>query len=65
LVGKPEGRRPFGQPRHRWEDNSKVDLKVIVWEGMDWVHLAHDWDQWWVLVNVVPFGSMKCRYFLD
>jgi hypothetical protein len=35
LVGKPEGRRPLGRPRHRWEDNIKMDLREIGWDGMD------------------------------
>jgi hypothetical protein len=40
LVGKPEGRRPLGRPRHRWEDNIKMDLRKVVWWGMDWMNLA-------------------------
>jgi hypothetical protein len=39
LVGKPEGRRPFGKPRRRWEDNIKMDLPEVGW-GMDWIDLA-------------------------
>jgi len=52
LVGKPEGKRPLGRPRHRWEDNIKMDL----WEvggGGDWMELAQDRDRWWALVNTV------------
>jgi len=37
LVGKPEGKRPFGRSRHRWEDNIKMDLHEVEWEGMDWL----------------------------
>ena len=41
LVGKPEGRRPFGRPRRRWEDNIKRDLQEVGWGwGMDWIVLA-------------------------
>jgi hypothetical protein len=53
LVGKPEGKRPRGRPRHREEDNIRMDLKEIVWEGLDWMHLAQDRDQWQSLVNTV------------
>jgi hypothetical protein len=52
LVGKPEGKRPLGRYRRGWEDNI-MDLKVTGWEGVDWIHLAHDRDQWWTLVNTV------------
>jgi hypothetical protein len=40
LVGKPEGKRPLGRPRHRWVDNIKMDLREIGWGGMDWTDLA-------------------------
>jgi hypothetical protein len=40
LVGKPEGRRPLGRPRRRWEDNIKMDLREVGWEGADWIDLA-------------------------
>jgi hypothetical protein len=40
LVGRPEGRQPLGRPRHRWEDNIKVDLQDVGWGGMDWIELA-------------------------
>jgi hypothetical protein len=39
LLGKPEGKRPLGRPRCRWEDNIKMDLKEIGWSGMDWIDL--------------------------
>jgi hypothetical protein len=52
-VGKPEGKRPLGRPRHRWADNIKIDLREIVWDGMDWIDLAQDRDQWRALVNTV------------
>jgi hypothetical protein len=44
LVGKPEGNRPLGRPRRRWEDNIRMDVREIVWEGVDWIHLAQDMD---------------------
>jgi hypothetical protein len=53
LVGKPEGRRPLGRPRRRWVDNIKIDLREIGWDGVDWVDLAQDRDQWRALVNTV------------
>jgi hypothetical protein len=40
LVGKPEGKRPLGRPRRRWEDNIRMDLREIGWGGMDWIDLA-------------------------
>jgi hypothetical protein len=42
LVGKPEGNRPLGRPRPKWEDNIKMDLREIRWGGMDWIDLAKD-----------------------
>jgi hypothetical protein len=67
LVGRPEGRRPLGRPRHRWEDNIKMDLQEVGWEGMDWIELAQDTDRWWALVNAVMNlrVSIKCGEFLD
>jgi hypothetical protein len=46
LVGKPEGKRPLGKPRRRREDNIKMDLQVVGWEGMEWIDLAQDRDRW-------------------
>jgi hypothetical protein len=45
LVGKPEGKSPLGRPRHRWEDNIKMDLREIGWEDVDLMQLAQDMDQ--------------------
>jgi hypothetical protein len=53
LVGKPEGKRPLGRSRHRWEDNIIMDLREMGWEGVDWIHLAQDWNQWRAVVNRV------------
>jgi hypothetical protein len=53
LVGKPEGRRPLGRPRRRWEDNIKIDLQEVGWGDMDWINLAQDRDRWRALVNAV------------
>jgi len=53
LVGKPEGKRPLGRPRRRWEDNINMDLQEVGCGSMDWIELAHDRDRWWALVNAV------------
>jgi len=53
LLGRPEGKRPLGRPRRRWEDNIKVDLQEVGCGGMDWIDLAQDRDSWWALVNGV------------
>ena len=53
LVGRPEGKRPLGSPRHGWEDNIKVDLQEVGWGGMDLIDLAQDRDRWRALVIAV------------
>jgi hypothetical protein len=53
VVGKLEGKRSLGRPRRRWEDNTRMDLRRMGLEGVDWMHLAQDRDQWWVAVNTV------------
>jgi hypothetical protein len=53
LVVKPEGKRPLGRPRRRWEDNIGIDLREIGWGDMDWINLAQDRDQWRAFVNTV------------
>ena len=45
LVGKPEGRRPLGRPRRRWEDNIQIDLQDVGCGGMDWIELVQDRDR--------------------
>jgi hypothetical protein len=57
LDGKTEGKRPRIRPRRRWEDNIRMDLRTIRWEGVDWIHLAQDSDQRRAIVNTV----MKLR----
>ena len=53
LVGKPEGKRPLGSPRRRWEDNIKMDLQEVGGGCGDWMELAQDRDMWRTLVNTV------------
>ena len=53
LVGKPEGKRPLGKHRHRWEDNIKMDLQEVGCGVMDWIELAQDMDMRLALVTVV------------
>jgi hypothetical protein len=53
FGGKPEGKRPLGKSRYRWEDNIKKDLEEKVCRGMDWIELAEDRDIWRALVNAV------------
>jgi len=53
FVGKPEGKRPLGRPRHRWDDNIKLDLQEVGCGGMDWIELAQVMDRWQALVNAV------------
>ena len=53
LVRKPEGKRPLGRPRRRWEDNIKMDLQEVGGDCGDWMELAEDRDRWRALVNTV------------
>jgi hypothetical protein len=53
LVGKPEGKRPLGRPRRRWEDNIKMDVQKVGGSRGDWMELAQDRDSWWALVSTV------------
>jgi hypothetical protein len=66
LVGKPEGKRPLGRPRRRWEDNIKMDLQEVVCGCMDRIELAQDRDRWRAVVNtVMNLRYIKCGEFLD
>jgi hypothetical protein len=62
LVGRPEGSRPLGRPRRRWEDNIKMDLQEVRWEIVDWIYMAQDKGKWRAVVNS---GSVKRGEFLD
>jgi len=53
LVRKPEGKRPLGRPRPRWEDNIKMDLEEVGCGGMDSIELVQDWYRWPALVTAV------------
>jgi hypothetical protein len=53
LVGRPEGKRPRGRPRRRWEDNIKQDLREIGIDRANWIRLAQDRIQWRAFVNTV------------
>ena len=62
LEGKPEGRRPLGRQRHRWEDNIKMDLREVGCDPGDWINLAEDRDQWRVYVReVMNLRFLKCQ----
>jgi hypothetical protein len=52
-VGKPEGKRPLGRPRRRWLDNITMDLRKTGSDGMDWIDLVQDRDEWRALMNTV------------
>jgi hypothetical protein len=53
LVGKPEGKRPLGRPRRRWENVIKMDLRKIGLGGVDWIRLSQDMDRWRAVVSAV------------
>jgi hypothetical protein len=53
LLGKPEGKRPLGRSRRRWENNSKLDIKKVVCRGVDWIELVQNRDRWRAHVNAV------------
>ena len=56
-MGKPEGKRPLGRPRRRWENTIKMDLQEVGSGGMNWIMLAQDRGRWRALVNTV----MNCQ----
>jgi len=55
LVGKPEGKRPLGRPRNRWDDNIKMYLQEVGCGGVDWIELAQDRDRWRALANAIMY----------
>jgi hypothetical protein len=59
LVGRPEGRRPLGRPRRRWEDNIKMDLREIGFGDVDWIHLAQGYVAGCCEHGDEPSGSIK------
>jgi hypothetical protein len=67
LVGETEGKKRFKRPSYRWEDNIRMDPTEIGREGVDWIHLAQNRDQWRVLVNTVNelSGSIKGGEYPD
>jgi len=67
LLGKPEGKRLLGRPRHRWENNITMNFQEVGCEGMDWIKQTHVRDRWRVLVDAVmnlPV-PLKCGKFLE
>ena len=61
-MGKPEGKRPLGRPRHRCEDNIKMDLQEVGFGALNWIELAQERDRWRTPVNaVMNFGFHKMR----
>jgi hypothetical protein len=69
LVGKPERKGPLGRPRHRWEDNIRMDLKEVGWGGgIDWIDLAPDRVRWGggaCECGNERWDSVKCGEFRD
>jgi hypothetical protein len=61
VVRKPEGNRPLGRPRRRWEDNIKMHYQELEWGSMDWIYLAQD--KGTCECGNEPLGSIKCREF--
>jgi hypothetical protein len=53
LVGKPEGKRPLGRPRRRWEAGIRMDLREIGLGNVDWIRMSQDRDRWWAVVSAV------------
>jgi hypothetical protein len=67
LVGKLEGKRPFGRPMRRWDDNIKMDFQEVPCGAIDWIELAQDRDRWPGTCECgnEPSGSIKYRVFID
>jgi hypothetical protein len=61
LVVKPEAKTLLGRPRRRWVEKIKMNLREIGWDGMDWIDLAQDRDQWWALVNMTMNFRVLCN----
>jgi hypothetical protein len=62
LVGKPQGKRPLGRPRRRWEDGIRMDLREIGLGGVDWIRLAQDRDSWRAVVSaMMNIGVLASR----
>ena len=61
VVGKPDGKRPLGRPRHRWDDNIKMDLQEVECGGRDWIELVQDDDRWLALVSAVMSICFPCN----
>jgi hypothetical protein len=53
FVRKPEGKKPLGRPRRRWDDGIRMNLREIGWESVEWIHLAQGRDRWQAVVNTV------------
>ena len=53
LAGEPEGKKPHGRPRHRWNVNSKCGVKDLCCESMDWIQLSQNKNQWWTVLSPV------------
>jgi hypothetical protein len=53
LVGRPEGRRPLGRPKCRWDDVIKRDVKAVACDGGEWIHMTQGKDKWWTVVKTV------------
>jgi hypothetical protein len=66
LMGTPEGKRSLGRLRHKWMDSIKSYFREIGWDGVGWIDVGHDRDQWRALVNTnESSGSMKCWDVLE
>ncbi|KAJ4439081.1 hypothetical protein ANN_15038 [Periplaneta americana] len=65
LVGRPEGKRPLGRPRRRWEDNIKMDLREVGYDDRDWINLAQDTDRWRAYVVVITEDVQNVHLLLQ
>jgi hypothetical protein len=59
LVGKPDGMLPLGRSRRRWVYNTKMDIVKVGWDGVDWIGLAQDWENWTDQGNNEPSGLLR------